>query len=191
MSDDDKTIVYVSRMDKSRSLVAHHLISAIEKLDNIIEGLKCVIVGGGDDFDNVKKEADAVNEKLGRCAIHLTGARTDISDLIAPCKLFVGVSRAALEAMACKKPTIVAGNEGYIGLFDEDKLDVGIGTNFCCRGCTEPNKKDLIQDIANFFGLCDEEWERLGEYARRTVIDNYSVKRMADDAEKVYAEVIK
>ena len=188
---EDKTIVYVSRMDKSRSLVAHHLISAIDKLDNIIDDLKCVIVGGGDDFDNVKAEAEAVNKKLGRDAIVLTGARTDISDLIAPCKLFVGVSRAALEAMACKKPTIVAGNEGYIGLFDEDKLEVGIGTNFCCRGCMEPSEKELIQDIANFFGLCDEEWERLGEYARKTVIENYSVKRMADDAESVYAKVMK
>jgi 5-methyltetrahydrofolate--homocysteine methyltransferase len=75
--------------------------------------------------------------------------------------------------------------------FDEDKLEVGIGTNFCCRGCMEPSEKELIQDIANFFGLCDEEWERLGEYARKTVIENYSVKRMADDAESVYAKVIK
>lgn len=191
LSEGDKTIVYVSRMDKSRSLVAHQLIAAIQKLDNIIDGLKCVIVGGGDDFDEVKKEADAVNEKLSRNAIVLTGGRTDISDLIAPCDLFVGVSRAALEAMACKKPTIVAGNEGYIGLFDEDKLEVGLATNFCCRGCKESNETDLIQDIANFFGLCDEEWERLSEYSREVVLNNYSVKRMADDAEKVYKEAIK
>lgn len=190
LSDDDKIVVYVSRMDKSRSLVAHHLIKAAEKLENIIDGLKCVIVGGGDDFENVKKEADALNEKLGRKAICLTGARTDISDLIAPCNLFVGVSRAALEAMACEKPTIVAGNEGYIGLFDKDKLETGISTNFCCRGCKAPDETELIQDIANFFGLCDEEWDRLGKYSRNTVIENYSVKRMADDAEKVYAEVI-
>lgn len=55
--------------------------------------------------------ADSVNQKLGRDVIVLTGARTDINKLIAPCKLFVGVSRAALEAMAADKPVIIAGNE--------------------------------------------------------------------------------
>ena len=103
----------------------------------------------------------------------------------------MGVSRAALEAMASGKPTIVAGNEGYIGLFDEDKLDIGLETNFCCRGCAEPSEKELMQDIANFFGLCDEEWERLGDYSRQVVIKHYSVRRMADDAEKVYKQAIK
>lgn len=191
LQDGEKTIVYVSRMDKSRSLVAHHLISCVEKLDPIIENIKCIIVGGGDDFENVQKEAEEVNKKLSRNAIVLTGARTDINDLISPADLFVGVSRAALEAMASGKPTIVAGNEGYIGLFDEDKLSVGLETNFCCRGCREPSEKELLQDIANFFGLCDEEWERLGDYSRQVVIKNYSVKRMADDAEKVYKQAMK
>lgn len=185
---EDNTIVYVSRMDESRSLAAHQLIEAVVRLDNIIENLKCVIVGGGDDFNKVKKEADAANEKLGRDAIVLAGARTDINKLIAPAKLFVGVSRAALEAMAMEKPTIIAGNEGYIGLFDKDKLGVGLDTNFCCRGCAESTTDALSQDIGGFFGLWEEEQKALGEYGRKTVLEHYSVKRMADDAEKVYKE---
>lgn len=190
ISDGDKTIVYVSRMDADRSLVAHQLIKAVESLSPIIENLKCVIVGGGNDFENVKAEAEAVNKKLGREAIALAGARTDINRLIAPADLFVGVSRAALEAMAAEKPTIIAGNEGYIGLFDEDKLDVGLSTNFCCRGCKESDTETLTQDIAGFFGLWDDEQKRLGEYSGKIVREYYSVKRMADDAEKVYSEVL-
>ncbi|MBO5060588.1 MAG: glycosyltransferase [Clostridia bacterium] len=190
LNKEDNTIVYVSRMDESRSLVAHQLIEAIVRLDNIVENLKCVIVGDGDDFENVKKEADATNEKLGRNAIMLAGARTDINKIIAPAKLFIGVSRAALEAMACEKPTIIAGNEGYIGLFDEDKLSVGLSTNFCCRGCPESDTDVLTQDIGGFFGLWEEEQAKLAAYGRKTVIENYSVKRMADDAEKVYKEVM-
>lgn len=187
---DDNTVVYVSRMDESRSLVAHHLIESVLRLDNIVENLKCIIVGDGDDFENVKKEAEAANEKLGRNAIMLAGARVDVDKLIAPAKLFVGVSRAALEAMACEKPTIVAGNEGYIGLFDEDKIAVGLETNFCCRGCEEPSVDLLAQDIGAFFGLWEDEQKRLGEYGRKTVLEHYSVKRMADDAESVYKSVL-
>ena len=52
----------------------------------------------------------------------MTGARTDINELVSVADVFVGVSRAALEAMAAGKTVIVAGNEGYIGLFGEDKL---------------------------------------------------------------------
>ncbi len=187
---EDNTVVYVSRMDEDRSLAAHQLIEAAEKLYPIIEGLKCVIVGGGNDFDKVKAEAEAVNERLGSRVIILTGARTDINRLIAPAKLFVGVSRAALEAMAAKKPVIVAGNEGYMGLFSEEKLSDGLSTNFCCRGLGESTTELLAQDIGGFFGLWEEEQQRLGQYGHDVVSEYYSVKRMADDAEKVYKEAM-
>ena len=187
---DDNTIVYVSRMDEDRSLVAHMLIKAVLKLDNIVDSLKVIIVGGGNDFENVKAEADDANAKLGRNAVVMTGARTDINRLIAPAKLFVGVSRAALEAMAAGKPTIIGGNEGYIGLFDEDKAELAYSTNFCCRGCPMPSEEILAQDIGNFFGLWDEDKERLSKISREFVKERYSVSRMADDAQKAYESVL-
>ncbi len=190
ISENDKTIVYVSRMDADRSLAAHQLISAIDALYHVIEGLKCIIVGGGNDFDAVSKEALAVNEKYGKKIIILTGARTDINKIISAGKLFVGVSRAALEAMASEKPCIIAGNEGYIGLFDEDKLKTALETNFCCRGCDESKTEVLTQDIANFFGMWEEDIARISKYSRNVVLEYYSVSKMADDAEKVYKEAM-
>lgn len=190
ISQNDKTIVYVSRMDVDRSLVAHQLISAVDALCPVIEDLRCIIVGGGNDFDNVKKEEDAVNKKYNKTIITMTGARTDISEIISVCSLFVGVSRAALEAMASQKPCIIAGNEGYIGLFEEEKLKTALETNFCCRGCGESKTEVLTQDIANFFGMWQEDIEKTAEYSRKVVLDNYSVSKMADDAEKVYKEAM-
>lgn len=187
---EDNTIVYVSRMDEDRSRVAHILTGVLPKLENIVDNIKLIVVGGGNDFENVKNEADAINKKLGREAIVLTGARTDINKLVAPAKLFVGVSRAALEAMAAGKPTIIAGNEGYIGLFDEDKAELAYSTNFCCRGCPMPSEEIIAQDIGNFFGMWDEDKERISEFSRKFVKERYSVKRMADDAEKVYRSVL-
>ena len=109
---------------------------------------------------------------------------------MAPAKLFVGVSRAALEAMASQKPTIIAGNEGYVGRFSEDKLPVCLETNFCLRGCEMSTTDLLAQDIGAFFGLWEEDQEKLGEYGREVVLKYYSVARMADDAEKVYKKVM-
>lgn len=182
----ENIISYVSRMDESRSLAAKQLINIAPRLDKEIENLRIVIVGDGDDFATVKSRADAVNAQLGRNVIILTGGRTDINKLVAPCKLFVGVSRAALEAMAAAKPVVISGNEGYIGLFDETKLPVGIETNFCCRGCTEPTEKLLLDDILKFFGISEEEQKKLGAYGRELIKKDYSVHRMADDCIKVY-----
>lgn len=185
-SAEDNVIVYVSRLDEDRSLVAKQLISVFAKLSDIVENLKLLVVGGGNDFENIKNMAKEVNDGLGYEAIVLTGARIDINRLISPAKLFVGVSRSALEAMAEKKPVIIAGNEGYIGLFDEEKLDVGIDTNFCCRGCEEPTKELLANDVGRFFGMWDEDIEKMSEFGRNLILNNYSVARMADDAEKAY-----
>ena len=186
----DKTIVYVSRMDSDRSFIAHQLISAVDSLYPIISELKCIIVGDGNDFNAVKTEAEEVNKKYGKDIISLAGSRTDINEIISLAELFVGVSRAALEAMASEKPAIIAGNEGYIGLFNKDKLDVSLKTNFCCRGEAESQTQILTQDIANFFGMWNEEKEKTAKYGREVVLKYYSVTKMADDAEKVYKEAI-
>lgn len=180
------TIVYISRMDEDRSLVAKQLIAVLPRLDNIVDNLKLLIVGGGNDYENVCNLAKQTNEKMGREAVVLAGARTDIARLISPAKLFVGVSRSALEAMAEAKPVIIAGNEGYIGLFDKDKLQVGIDTNFCCRGCEESSEEKLAQQIGEFFGMWDEDVEKISQYGRNLIKEKYSVKRMADDTEKAY-----
>lgn len=186
IKDTDTVIVYVSRLDESRSLVAKQLIDIIPKVDKLEENLKVIVVGDGDDFSNVKLCADRVNKELNRECVVLTGARTDINRLVAPAHLFVGVSRAALEAMAAEKPVIIAGNEGYIGLFKPSKLQVGIDTNFCCRGCEESSQELLYKDIKSFFELSTAEKEELAKYGRELIKRDYSVTRMADDTIKVY-----
>lgn len=188
--EEDNTIVYVSRLDESRSLVAKQLLSAFENLSGKIANLKLVIVGDGDDFMNVEKAADEINKRLGTQKIKLAGARTNINEFAVMGKLFVGVSRAALEAMSAQKPVIIAGNEGYIGLFDEDKLDLGIETNFCCRGCVQSDTRLLENDISAFFALPDSEKERLGRYGREVIKKHYSVYKMTDDNIEAYKRVL-
>lgn len=183
-------IVYVSRMDTDRSLVAHKLIEAIPALLQEIPDLEIVIVGGGNDLAAVESEAEEANAKVGRRVVITTGSRTDINRFVAAGKLFIGVSRAALEAMACEKPAIIAGNEGYIGIFEEEKLRVAVDTNFCCRGCSATTTEKLTRDILDVLLSPEEVQQELGRYARQVVLDRYSVDTMADDALCMYASVI-
>lgn len=190
--DGARRIVYVSRMDTDRSLAAHKLLEAAPELAESFSDLEIVIVGGGNDLDSIEKEAAEVNKNIGRKMVITTGARCDINKFTAAGDVFVGVSRAALEAMACEKPAIIAGNEGYIGIFDEKRLDTAIATNFCCRGCGETTAEKLCADLKAI--LDDDKADlrkSLGEISLDTVKKYYSVDTMAGDALKMYISVIK
>ena len=186
----EKRIVYVSRMDADRSLAAHKLIECAPTLCRDNPDLEIVIVGGGNDFDNVKCVAEAANAEIGRNAIIITDSRTDINKFIASATVFIGVSRAALEAMAAGVPSIIAGNEGYIGIFNPDTLGVSIATNLCCRGCAETTAEKLESDVRMLLNMNAEKLAELSEFGQSTVANNYSVKRMASDAISVYQEIL-
>ena len=183
-------IVYISRLDESRALVAKQLVAIAEDLNKKIENLEIVIVGGGDSFEEIKTKVEEINEKLKRQLIILTGPRTDINKFAAMGKIFIGVSRAALEAMASEMPVIVAGNEGYIGIFDDSKLEKGIETNFCCRNLSMPNEEKLEEDILELMNKSSEDLENQGKYNREIVKKYYSVSKMTDDCEKMYKKVL-
>lgn len=191
LNPDAPIIGTVSRLDDSRALCARKMISAAPKLAKQFPGLQMVIVGSGDVYDELKAAAEQANREIGRSCIVMTGARTDINSLVAVCDVFLGVSRAALEAMAEEKPVILAGNEGYIGIFSDKTLDKARESNLCCRSCPPLEEDRLICDVAELLNATDETRRALGQYGRQLVLKEYSVKRMADDCERAYRMVMK
>ena len=179
-------VSYVSRMDEDRALVARQLIEIAPELEQRVPGVQLLIAGGGNVFDELNAKAQQVNAQLGRKVIAMTGPRTDINKIVAAGDVFVGVSRAALEAMAAAKPVIVAGNEGYQGLFGPDKLEEARLGNFCCRGLELSTPDRLLQDVSDVLLASEERREQLGAYGRQVIFDYYSVRRMAQDCLDMY-----
>lgn len=186
-----KRIVYISRLDESRALVARQLINISDKLYEKNKDLEIVIVGNGDVFEELNNKANEKNNKIGSKVITMVGGRFDIHKFANMGDIFIGVSRSALESMACEKPIIVAGNEGYIGIFDESKLEVGVKTNFCCRDTIDSTEEILEKDINNLLDLSKEEKEKMGIYNRDIVNKYYSLDRMVNDNINVYNKVYK
>ncbi|MBQ9974409.1 MAG: polysaccharide pyruvyl transferase CsaB [Oscillospiraceae bacterium] len=182
-------VSYVSRMDEDRALVARQLIEIAPELDRRVPGIQLLIAGGGNVYDQLKAMADQVNQQLGKPVIAMTGPRTDINEIVAAGDIFVGVSRAALEAMAAAKPVIVAGNEGYHGLFGPDKLEEARLGNFCCRGMELSSPERLLEDVVQAITLSCEDKEKAGQYGRQVIFDYYSVRRMAQDCIDMYEQV--
>ncbi len=96
-------VCHVSRLDQETKTAALQLIETAPRLCDTVPGVRLLIVGGGTAFEELKKLAHETNEKLGFPCIILPGPRTDINELVAAGDLFVGVSRAALEAMAAER----------------------------------------------------------------------------------------
>ncbi len=181
-----RTIVYVSRMDTDRSLVARQLCEIAPALKERHPDLQIVVVGGGNDLEYVKSLSEKANATAKEKFVHATGSRTDINNLVALGDVFVGVSRAALEAMSASKPVIVAGNEGYIGRPEGDMYDTAVATNFCCRGCEMSTPERLLSDLCDLLALPENELSAIGEKNRAIIRENYSASRMATDCLAVY-----
>ena len=184
-----KYLVYVSRLDIDVSFCAYKILEIAKNLYEFDKDVRIIIIGGGNDEINIKNKAEIINKNIGKKIIYLTGARVDINKFLALGKIFIGVSRAALEAMAMRMPIILAGNEGYIGIFDESKLNKAIETNFCCRGCERIDSEKLLGDIKKLLSLDEKKLDELRNYCFDVVNKYYSLDRMANDALEIYEEL--
>ncbi len=185
-------ILHVSRLDSDRSDVAHMIIDIAPELLKRGVANQTIIVGDGNDFNRLNEKAEQINKKLGQRAIIMTGARTDINKFTAMCDLFVGVSRAALEAMAASKPVILASVDGYMGVFEEQNLQTAIQNNFTCRGEEKTSESRLTDDIQKILNEKDIKLlNSLGEFGRKVVENEYSVKKMVKDNIDMYLELLK
>lgn len=178
-------ICHTSRLDGDRSLVALLLCQAAERLYPRFS-FSLVIVGGGEDFSEIKKRADNVNARAHRAVIEMVGATDKVEKHLASADIFVGVSRAALEGMAAECAVILAGNEGYLSFFSPKNAKEAERTNFCCRGACEASAEALVEDLSSLLSLPKKAlWEQ-GKENRTYIEKNYSAERMAHDALTLY-----
>lgn len=181
-----KHIVYISRLDTDRSLVAHHLLSVASDISKIRDDIDFIIVGGGNDFDNISNKAEEINKRLGKRLIIMTNSTTDVNLLISLSYFCIGVSRSILEAMASEKPVIVAGNEGYLGIFTKDKFENARLSNFTCRNEKMPDEISLKNDILKMLSMSEQELFDISKFNKEIIENYYSVEKMTNDAISVY-----
>lgn len=188
-------IVSVSRMDESRGKAQLCLAKCAGRLLEKYPDLEIVIVGDGvlsaerNLLADVREIADTLEKKHGRKIIFTPGLRTDTPAFLASADVFVGASRAALEAMSCGLPTVIAGNEGYIGIMDESRRDLALKTNYCCRDCGETTEAKLFADLCKLLDTAPEARRAMGDYCRRVILEDFSAARMARDYEAMYASL--
>lgn len=181
-------IVHISRLDSDRADMAKALLSLAPDL--AAHAKKLTVVGGGECFGDLKRMADEVNRRLGREFVEMTGARADVLPYLYESNIFVGVSRAALEAMSCGLAVVLGGNEGYLGplVTKQGRERAALG-NFCCRGADAIKADRLLSDLVTFLDA--------PAYANATGQENaafvracHTTEQMADGVEAVYRKFV-
>ncbi len=148
---EDFHIVTVSRLDRDCSLTASLLCRIAPLLAQKIPRLRITIIGGGSELESIRKLASQANAVGGKKLVNAIGQKQDVLPYLQSASLFIGVSRAAMEAMSCGIPVILSGNEGYLGIAVGKILSMAEHGNFCARGYPKPKAKCIFRDILRLF----------------------------------------
>jgi len=188
----DTVVVHVSRLTDQIAGPAFALLKACLTIGKEIPTLRLLVVGDGNRREELQELAGEVNRTLGRSVITVAGRRTDLARLLPAANVFVGVSRAALEAMACERPVILAGSQGYLGIFTAEGLDEAIRTNFTGRDHEEVTAEVLTDDLGQLLSNTSSDYRRqLGILGRQVVAEHYSAQTMVRLTHEFYQKVLR
>ncbi len=179
-------ILFVSRLDTDCSLGASLLCRIAPKLAKRYPKIKIEIAGGGKAHKKISALANKTNYALGYECIRMLGHVTDMPKVLRSADIFVGVSRAALEAMSTGLPVVLCGNEGFVGLLDASNISLAASTNFCCRGSELPTSISLYESICTVLDMTPSDRRSLGEYLRAYVCRGHGLDTLATLTERFY-----
>ncbi len=187
LNEDNKVVLCVSRIDTGACENVFHFLESAEEIYQSVPQARIVIVGNGNRYAELEKLAQTINANTCENYIQLAGAKTNIADYLHMADAFAGVSRSALEAMACKLPTIIIGNQGYLGVYSEKILPACIETNFTCRGYDYVSAHEVAEIMISMLQT-PEAFEENITSAHKLIEQRYSVTAMAQDALDSYQE---
>jgi glycosyltransferase involved in cell wall biosynthesis len=184
-----RSLLFASRLDRDCSLGAELLCDLAPDLGEAYSDLTVQIAGGGNQLSKFQRRAKEINARFGgRALLKVLGHVEDMSELYRKNTVFVGVSRAAMEAALCGCAVILCGNEGYAGILTPQNPLPSL-SNFCCRGYQKPTKQSLWEALdrllsdgvkRKYTAMAGERWMR----------DGFGMEGMVERTLAVYRRVL-
>jgi len=151
----------------------------------ILDKLKFIFVGDGPDLQYLQ---DFVSKNYLNETVSFLGSRSDIPELLSVAHLLVstsiarheGLSNVLLEAMSSGVPVIATKSVGS-GEIVQDGYN-----GFLIR---EGDVEDLSNHIIELVNSGDK-LGRLGQNARKNIIENFSIKKMVENYENLYLRAL-
>ncbi|HEY8347681.1 MAG TPA: glycosyltransferase family 4 protein [Symbiobacteriaceae bacterium] len=185
-------VVHASRLTDRFADVAMALLEALPEVAKAVPGVRLWILGDGNRAEEVRRRVAQVNKQLGREAAVATGARLDVPRFFNLADCVVAVARTAVEAMACARPVIIAGEGGYRGILLPERMEEWAKSNFTAREGGRPLEPELLTRDLIFLlrpeaaSLCRE----MGKAGRAFVTAHLSIEVVTAKIVGVYREVL-
>ncbi len=181
-------IAFLSRLDFDCSRTAELLCEAAEELSEKIGHFEILIGGGGSEFSRIRTLAKQTNRRLGFPCIRLLGNLRDVPSFLRSADIFVGVSRAALEAALCGLFVVICGSEGFFGRLGTDTLQSARESNFCARGCPAPTKEALCGELERAVLMESSARQEEALRLRKLLAAEFNSRAMAEQTEAFYRD---
>ena len=183
-------VLYASRLDGDLAGVASAMIDASLLLSDKFPSMTLLIAGDGDGLMALREHAARANRSAGRELVRCTGYLTETFPAYAASDLVVGMSRVALEAMACSRPVIVAGPGGVFGPVSPGTEEELEDRNYTSRNAPHPLSAGKLADEIDSLLSDPAARESLGRFGRKTVAERHSMDQVTDRTEGVYTAVL-
>ena len=184
-------IVTASRLDGDTSLCPTLLCELMPRIRKDFPELDptLTVVGGGSKLSELREAARLANSQSPG-AVTVAGSVLDMPSILARADIFIGSSRAALEAMAASVPVILCSDMGCDGVVDETNLKRAEETNFTCRGGAPTDLETLRLALERL--LCSTPRERMlyGAFGRAYVTRRASASLFAEKTLAFWQDLI-
>lgn len=184
-------IVTASRLDSDTALCPTLLCELMPRIrkDHPELDPTLTVVGGGDRLSEMREAARLANAQSPG-AVTVAGSVLDMPSILARADIFVGSSRAALEAMAAGVPVVLCSDMGCDGVLDETNLKRAEETNFTCRGGAVTDLETLRLAVERLLCATPHERSLYGAFGRAYVTRRASADQFADKTLAFWQDLI-
>lgn len=169
--------INIANLDKNKNQLT--LIKAFEKTFRDNKNVSLLILGGGPEYDSLKKEIEKSNME-GQITLYGFARRDKVLQELQDSNAFVLSSQyetfgvVLIEAMSCGLPVISTKCEGPESIITDDKLGLLV-------------EKDIDSLGEGMQLIYENEYSK--EYIRNCVIDNFSEHIIVNKLIKIYEEI--
>lgn len=190
--EDAFVILYASRMAWGKVDICENVIKVCRDLRNIENmNIHTFIIGGGPGFKAIKETSDRINNSSHEKFIHIFGERTNMIDFYNNSDCVVGTGRVALEAMACGKPLIATGNQGYLGLLTEENFQEAWRVYFADHKASKINNEHFLYEDLSYIYKNKDEIKKIGEASNQWSRGIFDIKKTTEEIIRVYESAMK
>lgn len=190
--DEAQAVLYAGRLSRDKASICMDVIdSCAHLIETDFPDLHLLILGKGSRMQEIKDVVEKTNSKLGGQFIHLMGSSLNMNPYYSASDCVIGTGRVAIEAIACKCPTIAVGSKGCLGLVKPENYESAWETWFGDHDYVPAVTKELIEnEIKQTLLLPPSLRSEWGWVGRNYIKNNFNIAHTTGSILHLYGELL-